>query len=322
MRRVVCLIAVLLLYAIGPVFAGTLAVTVATETVVPGPYISFGDIADISGDDPQRIRYLQSLRIGGAAPPGGRLIFTRELLGSKLAAAGADFNGITWTVPDQISVVTDFRQVAGQTIIDAGMNFLKSRLGSSNADLEIEAFAYQDDLAVPVGDFSLQCELPYGVRKGGPTLVNVAIQTNGRIYTKIGVRYNVRIFDNVLVASRAIGADEPLTSGNVALQRMDTGPLGNGYLTDYRQIAGLIARRPIAPGTVLTEISLEKPLIIKRGSNVTILARKGDLEVSAPGLAMQDGTLGQIVRVQNITSKHYLTATVLSSDEVLVTSMR
>lgn len=322
MRRLFWLIAALLLCAVSPVFAGSLTVTVAAETVVPGPSISFGDIADISGDDLQRIRYLQALRIGGAAPPGGRLLFTRELLGAKLAASGADFNGIIWNVPDQVSVVTDSQLVAGQKIVDAGMNFLKSRLGSSNADLEIEAFGYQEDLAVPVGDLSLQCELPYGVRRGGPTLVNVSIQANGRIFTKVGVRYNVRIFDTVLVASRAIGADEPLNSGNVSLQRMDTGPLGNGYLTDYRQITGMIARRPIAPGAVLTEMSLEKPVMIKRGTNVTILARKGDLEVGAPGLAMQDGTLGQIIRVQNLTSKRYLTAKVIGTDAVLVTSVR
>lgn len=322
MRRVALFVAALWLCTIGPVFAGALTVTVAAETIVPGPSISFGDIADISGDDLQRIRYLQSLRIGGAAPPGGRLQFTRELLGSKLAAVGADFSGIIWNVPDQVSIVTDSQQVAGQKIIDAGMNFLQSRLGSSNADLEIEAFGYQEDLAVPVGDLSLQCELPYGVRKGGPTLVNVTVQANGRIFTKIGVRYTVRIFDTVLVASRAIGADEPLNTGNVVLQRMDTAPLGNGYLTGYRQIDGMIARRPIAPGAVLTEISLEKPVMIKRGTNITILARKGDLEVGAPGLAMQDGTLGQIIRVQNLTSKRYLTAKVISSDAVLVTSMR
>jgi flagella basal body P-ring formation protein FlgA len=101
---------------------------------------------------------------------------------------------------------------------------------------------------------------------------------------------------------------------------LDTGRLTAGFLTDINKAVGLQAVNFLRPGTVLNSFSLRQPALIKRGSTVNILARAGGLEVSTVGIAMQDGILGQIIRVQNANSRRFLSAKVLDGSSVLATS--
>ena len=105
---------------------------------------------------------------------------------------------------------------------------------------------------------------------------------------------------------------------NLRSERMDIGKLGAGYYTDLNKVVGLASRRSLKPGMVLIDSMLVKPVLVKRGAAVNIVARIGSLEVTALGQAMQDGTQGQLIKVQNVNSAKFISARVLDGTTVQV----
>ena len=72
------------------------------------------------------------------------------------------------------------------------------------------------------------------------------------------------------------------------------------------------------PGSVLSERNLSRPILIKRGENIRIVARVGELEVFANGVTFSQGAAGDLVRVQNSVTKRIMTGRVQEDKSVLV----
>ena len=67
---------------------------------------------------------------------------------------------------------------------------------------------------------------------------------------------------------------------------------------------------------VLRQGQLAAPTLIKRGSAVSIVARKEQVEVSMAGEALDPGALGQVIRVRNATSGTVIRARVVDAGVV------
>ena len=67
---------------------------------------------------------------------------------------------------------------------------------------------------------------------------------------------------------------------------------------------------------------LLQPLAMRRGAAITIQVRQGEMLVSAAGEALQDGSIGQRIRVQNLVSKRIVTAKVIDEATVEVALSR
>jgi flagella basal body P-ring formation protein FlgA len=63
---------------------------------------------------------------------------------------------------------------------------------------------------------------------------------------------------------------------------------------------------------------VNKPVLIKRGSMVILIALVGSMEVTASGQAMQDGYEGQLIRVKNVNSNKIVLGKVIEENKVQV----
>lgn len=316
------ILSILIIMFLMPVAWAAVTVTIAPEQTVNGPMLTLGAIAEVSGEDEAKVKALRSLPLGTAPKPGSRLVLTRELLGARMLATGTDLSGITWNVPDNIIIIASFQIVPGIKIADAASEALIKRLNVAEDKRELELIGFSSDLNAPVGDIRLSAELPYGIRKSGPTIVNVTVSSDGRVYEKISLRYNVKVYEDIIIAAKPIAPHEPLTTDNLTYQRTDVTRITGSYFTDISRLNGLNAKRAIATGALISDISLEKPILVKRGSNVTITARSGDMAITAFGEALQDGTEGQVIRVQNTNSKRIVAAKVVGEGLVQITTIK
>lgn len=313
---------IILCMLVAPAAWAAAIVIVTPEQTVNGPVLTLGEIAQITGENEAKVSALKALRLGAAPKPGGRLVLTRELLGARLAASGADLTGITWSVPENIVIAANSQVVAGQKMADTAFAALVKRLNSAEDKRQIELVSFSDDVAAPVGEIRLNAEFPYGIRKSGPTVVNVIITCDGRIYDKVSLRYNVKVLEDIVIASKPIAPNELLTAENLTYQRTDVARLPSAYLTDISKLAGLSAKRPIAAGTLVTDSLLKKPILVKRGTNVAISAHSGAIAITASGQALQDGAEGQVIRVQNTNSKRIVTAKVMGEGLVQIITIK
>ncbi len=299
-----------------PAFAGPITIAIKETAVVKGPLLTLGEIADITGADPNRIEGLRELKLGSAPPPGTSLMLTQQLLGHRLAGTGANLSDVTWQTPPVVTVTSGSQKEKKEKMAEIVKQALMTKLAGSG-EVTLNILAIPADLQVPLGDIQYTMGIPGGVRFAGTTVTYVTITVDGRRFHSVLVRAEVKRYQQVVVAARTIDAQEIIASDALRLERMDTGRL-TSYITDANQVLGLASRRSIAIGTPITSSMVVKPVLIKRGALVTIVARMGDIEVTATGQALQDGAQGQLIRVQNMNSKRMIAAQVVDASTVLV----
>ena len=122
----------------------------------------------------------------------------------------------------------------------------------------------------------------------------------------------------VAVLSSAGRAGEINSAGDLETQAVDArkarGALG------MEEIAGLEARRPLSAGAPVRAHDLRQPNLIKKGQAVTMVVSHGNLTIAAKGKALEDGSKGSIVRVQNINSNQVIQGEVTATGLVSVSS--
>jgi flagellar basal body P-ring formation protein FlgA len=91
-----------------------------------------------------------------------------------------------------------------------------------------------------------------------------------------------------------------------------------GYPASTEDVIGKALKRDVAANTVITDQVLENQVVMRRGDIVTIVAESNKLVVSAKGKTVDQGRIGDKIRVKNIASGKEVTAKVISADAVRV----
>ena len=94
-------------------------------------------------------------------------------------------------------------------------------------------------------------------------------------------------------------------------------------------MVGRVVSRPLTALQAIREQDLERGpasqtgpdqrVVIKRQDRVALVAKVGDLNISVRGEALQDGRIGQTIRVQNVESKSIVQGPALSAEEGEIT---
>ncbi len=114
----------------------------------------------------------------------------------------------------------------------------------------------------------------------------------------------------------AIKARRHLRAGTI-LRRTDI-IIGDGEAAQAatRDIIGMEVKRTIYADKTIMPEDISPPTAIKRNAIVTIEFKKGPLLITTEARVLEPGSVGESVRVMNLSSKVILTAIVVSSSKV------
>tara|TARA_R110002012_G_scaffold113744_1_gene259831 strand:- start:1276 stop:1992 length:717 start_codon:yes stop_codon:yes gene_type:complete len=141
----------------------------------------------------------------------------------------------------------------------------------------------------------------------GRVSVGVRCGENGR-----QVRYlqaQIDVIGNYVVAARDIDRGTLITSAMLSERGGNLGDLSAQALTAEEDIVGKIAQRPIRSGSAFLAHYLQAPHLVERGQRVTVIAQGSAFRVSREGEALENGALGEQVRVR-FGSREIITARV------------
>ena len=156
------------------------------------------------------------------------------------------------------------------------------------------------------------------VRFGVPQTAYLIVSADGVLFSRMPIKYEIKRFTSVVTATTAIAARETLSPDTVRLSWMEVSRLPAGYLTSLDQTIGLVVKRSLSAGSVISSVHLDKPVLIKRGTTVIISATYGGVEAAAPGIAQNDGRDGQFISVRNTATGRLVTARVIDKGRVAV----
>nr|WP_290829691.1 flagellar basal body P-ring formation chaperone FlgA [Halomonas sp.] len=115
------------------------------------------------------------------------------------------------------------------------------------------------------------------------------------------VRYlqaQIDVIGQYVVAGRDIERGTLITSDMLSERGGNLGDLSAQALTDKNDIVGKIAQRPIRSGSSFLTHYLQAPHLVERGQRVTVIAQGSSFRVSREGEALENGALGDRVRVR------------------------
>lgn len=124
-----------------------------------------------------------------------------------------------------------------------------------------------------------------------------------------------RIDTPVLVAATALPSGHTLDEADLKQEVRDFALTSDG-LTDPALAVGRMLRRTVKADQVIQARLLKGAEAIRRGQVVQIEANTGPIRVSAPGTALQNGALDDVIRVKNATTGKVIFARVTGADTV------
>lgn len=81
-------------------------------------------------------------------------------------------------------------------------------------------------------------------------------------------------------------------------------------------IAGRIARRMLLPGEPVPVNAVDDPRLVSRGASVQIVFEENGLLITAAGSPLQNGGLGEMIRVRNVDTNRIVMGTVMADGRI------
>ncbi|MEZ4483718.1 MAG: flagellar basal body P-ring formation chaperone FlgA [Syntrophotaleaceae bacterium] len=146
---------------------------------------------------------------------------------------------------------------------------------------------------------------------------NLIFRVDGRAIKNIAVSATLEALAEVAVSTGDLRRGAILHEENIEMATRDINRL-RAPCYDVEELLGQRLKRSLRKGDVLERSAVAFPPMIKRGEIVTITAQKGALTVTAKGLAQQNGSTGDPIRVRNISSQKDLICKVTGPAAVAV----
>jgi len=161
------------------------------------------------------------------------------------------------------------------------------------------------------------CQKPLEPSLVGSTLtigrVTVRVRCISPAWTLL-LSARVSVYQRVLAAAHPLKRGQRVNEADLTWVERDIGVLGQGgWLTDIKQVQGQQLTRPIGTGKALLSTQLKPRQLIAPGDFVRIVSRGDGIYVQISGEALSGGSLGQQIRVRNLSSGRVLRARIIAS---------
>lgn len=126
----------------------------------------------------------------------------------------------------------------------------------------------------------------------------------------------------VVTLARSVARGAVLTAADVTLAPV-AARAPDGIFTDPTDVIGRRTKAAMGEGKAVLLRQLEPDWLVEAGNPLVLIAAAGGLAVSAPAEALEDGAMGDVIRVVNLSSQREVKAIVTGRNSVTVqTNMR
>lgn len=202
-----------------------------------------------------------------------------------------------------------------ESIAEAVKSYIAQNINLSG-EYEVSLTPLDSRLNLPQCAEPVEVFTTTGLIKAGRTTIGVRCNTEKKwsIFTSA----IIKTYQMVVVLSQPIQRGEILTRQHLAIEKREVSNLREDFVTQPEQIENKQATRQLNTGTVLSLRNIVEPKLVKRGDKVVISTTKPDFSIRMSGVAMMDGTKGELIKVKNQNSGRVINATVIEPGLVSV----
>lgn len=160
--------------------------------------------------------------------------------------------------------------------------------------------------------------LHYDDRSGGFTALLSLPAADGRREESLTGRLEVTASIPVITVPMSVG--DVIGERDIGWIEIPARQLSHSIVTSADELVGMAARRGLRPDSPIRTSDVQRPILVKRGSLVTMLVTSDRLSLTAVGQALENGSKGDRIRVNNTSSSTTVEGIVISAREVRVIS--
>ena len=216
---------------------------------------------------------------------------TDEMQANLIAAAARQQANTVNGGADSINSVKT-GDLRAQLITDAA-----TRLNIPAASLQVDFKADDRKLLGLAAPFEFSFE-PQRYGDLGETSWIVNVGTNGQ-KQRVRISAIVRAWQEQLVLAKPLNLRQTISESDFEVKRILADKLSRDPLATKASSIGQQASRDLQAGTILTSKMLAPMELVHSGQLVTILTRRGGVEVKSVAVALQNGSAGQAIKVKN-----------------------
>ena len=120
------------------------------------------------------------------------------------------------------------------------------------------------------------------------------------------------------VTTRRILKGEIINKSDLRWIKVRTSRLQNDSISNLADLIGKTPKRGIREGQPIRSSAIQRPILVKKGSLVTIILRAKKMLLTAQGKALQPGSKGDVIRIANTQSNQTIEAEIIGSGRAAV----
>jgi len=270
---------------------------------------NLGQVAIIRGDELLTAK-AEKITLGRISSPDQKITIDRPTVLSRLACNGIPASQVTLAGADKIIISQQHQIIKGSEFVESALGYLKNN--PSDASI-CQYFPIQIPPDLTLSDINENIRL-------SPSLAASNIKNQAKILvsvfsgdTEIGSRevmFLLKYTCRRAVAQVDIPVETLISPENVKIEKtISNYPEPANWIVPY----GFVARRQLSANTIISAdmVGLVKPpILLKRNQTILIKVDRLGLFVTTIGKALQDGGVGEYIKVQNLNSQRIITAKV------------
>lgn len=205
-----------------------------------------------------------------------------------------------------------------QEVRAAVERFLAAKLAGRDWETSISRLSFPKGVKVPAGVRDLEVMAPTGWNGWGAVSIALVVRVNGAVEQNLPVRLQVDARSEMVTATRQLLAGTVLAAGDLQMQKQDLAQADGYPVKNMSDAVGKKIRVTVRAGAPLKNNQLVSIPVIVSGQLVTIVAENVGLRITVAGRAKSSGGIGELIRVQNLTSGKEIPARVVDASTVEV----
>lgn len=302
------------------IFADKIEINLINKVVMEDEIITINDVSTVTGDDTYLVDKVKSIEIGNTPGANSERRIDLNFIRMRLNTANVNVEDVTFTNAKSVLVSVVSTRIKGLEIAQRAKEYLLDFLPMDERETTVEIGRVPADQWIPRGrdkiDFYIN--LVDTCKDRGRIELIVSASSNSKLFFKVPVYFNVRVFEYVAITRRRMGRKQPLTKENLFIARRDTTRMRGMSFSSIDDLIGMTTITSIQAHTILTDYMVETPPTIRQGSIVKLIVKKRGFEIVTKGLAQQTGYKGEVIKVKNLNSKKMLYGKIIDPGSVQV----
>lgn len=291
----------------------SLRIYLPREITVDAKAPTLGQVAILRGSQ-TLVDKADGITLGQISVPQQGLVITRKVVLSRLACSGIDASNVTLTGAEAVAIKTKHQSITGAGFAAAAGDYLKKN-PPHKAICEFKPVRLPKGLITPGGD-NVQMKSQLLSLRGNQCKVRTTAIRDGRPLAARDTVFLCKYTCRKVVAQVPITRGQTLSAENIKIVAgVSNTPEPAGWTAPY----GTVARRDFSVNDEIASHLLAAPMpevLLKRNQAVTIKIVRPGFTASAAGKALQDGAVGECIKVKNVDSQKVIMAKVVDNGTV------